>query len=84
MIIYKTDFMCTYAHPCEGVTTRKLCSATTESTINSQKNRKYTNAQDNGEKRESAQDVYVENPEWEKPREFTNSNYHYVRINNDQ
>ena len=28
---------------------------------------------------ESTQDVYVENPEREKPREFTNSNYHYVQ-----
>ena len=27
--------------------------------------------------KESTQDVYVENPEWEKPREPTDSNYHY-------
>ena len=32
---------------------------------------------------ECTQDVYVENPEREKPREFSNSNYHYVQIYNN-
>ena len=27
--------------------------------------------------KESTHDVYVENPKWEKPREATDSNYHY-------
>ena len=32
----------------------------------------------NTNRKESAHDVYVENPKWEKPRESSNSNYHYV------